>query len=117
MKRIFSILLALVLVLVCGMQIAAYVGDIVSPHYEVCPFSPDGHHDFSETGEDIDYEDYSEFFHINNVTVREKCSYCGKLGDSISFYRESGEHTYTSHFDSTTEKYIFTCTACGRIYP
>lgn len=117
MKKTLAIILALILALACGMQLAAYAGDVISLRYEVCPESPNGRHCYTETENVIVSEDNCEFFHINNVTVREKCEYCGKLGDEIDFYRESAEHTYVGHFDPETETYIIACTACGRIYP
>ena len=98
MKRTFSILLALVLVLVCGMQIAAYVGDIVSPCYEVCPDSYNGHHDFSGRDDDIDYEDFDAFIHKMYVTVRDMCVHCGKFGDKVfDYYHESENHSAGSN--------------------
>lgn len=97
MKRFISILVALVLVLVCGMQIAAYVGDIVSPCYEVCPDSPDGHHDFSEIYTITEYEDAGPFIHKICVIKREMCIYCGKPGVQTDHYHESESHSAGSN--------------------
>ena len=98
MKRFISILVALVLVLVCGMQIAAYVGDIVSPCYEVClGDSPDGHHNFSDSSTTTEYIDYDSLIHMICVKTREMCEYCGKLGEQTDHYHESSGHSAGSN--------------------
>lgn len=93
MKRFISILVALVLVLVCGMQIAAYVGDIVSPCYEVClGDSPDGHHHYVACQE-TDYIRYDTFSHYIEIYDAVKCEYCGKYDGE----RQLVEHSLGSH--------------------
>ena len=96
MKRFISILVALVLVLVCGIQIAAYVGDIVSPCYEVCPDSYNGHHDFSYRETYISsYEQCDADVHIIVFTTDIKCSYCGKISESITS-RDANTHSFVN---------------------
>ncbi len=119
MKRKFAVTLALALSIMAGSQIVADSYEVM-PAAEWCIDNPSGGgHYWNDTGEDIEYTDYCDYFHFRVVDVCKKCTYCGKLGEVIETYHDTEDHHFVS--SSYTDKdgnthYTISCAECGHIY-
>ena len=108
MKRLAAFVLALVLVLVCGIQIAA--DSVSSSSTSICPPHNDEHYILDTSKAYFESSTHHRYYQ----TVRHYCKICGRVEDKKYSYTE--EHNFEfletiPYPDGACDRYQ--CTECG----